>query len=79
MPLGRSGRASSTGRTDGARYACENGRHRQTVENSTFTNGVTYFKCGQTYYMQAYGSGGPVFMPVPPPRVDGPPLSYPLD
>ena len=30
-------------------------------------NGVTYFKCGQTYYMQAYGSGGPIYMPVPPP------------
>jgi Meckel syndrome type 1 protein len=30
-------------------------------------NGVTYYQCGQTYYMQAYGSGGPIYMPVPPP------------
>lgn len=30
-------------------------------------NGVTYYQCGQTYYMQAYGSAGPIYMPVPPP------------
>jgi hypothetical protein len=30
-------------------------------------NGVTYYRCGQTYYMQAYGSAGPIYMPVPPP------------
>ncbi len=30
-------------------------------------NGVTYYQCGTTYYMQAYGSSGPIYMPVPPP------------
>lgn len=30
-------------------------------------NGVTYYQCGNTYYMQAYGSAGPIYMPVPPP------------
>ena len=30
-------------------------------------NGVTYNQCGQTYCIQAYGSGGPIHMPVPPP------------
>lgn len=34
------------------------------VEN---VKGVTYFQCGQSYYMQAYGSAGPIFMPVQPP------------
>jgi Meckel syndrome type 1 protein len=30
-------------------------------------NSVTYFVCGQTYYVQAYGSSGPMYMPVQPP------------
>lgn len=29
--------------------------------------GVTYYQCGQTYYVQAYGGDGPIYMPVPPP------------
>lgn len=31
-------------------------------------NGVTYYRCGQSYYMQAYGPSGPVYMPVQPPE-----------
>ena len=31
-------------------------------------NGVTYYRCGQSYYMQAYGNSGPVYMPVQPPQ-----------
>ena len=31
------------------------------------SKGVTYHQCGQTYYMQAYGSSRPIYMPVPPP------------
>lgn len=30
-------------------------------------NGVTYYSCGNAYYMQAYGPSGPVYMPVQPP------------
>jgi hypothetical protein len=30
-------------------------------------NGVTYYQCGDTFYMQAYGSAGPIYMPVAPP------------
>jgi len=30
-------------------------------------NSVIYYRCGQQYYMQAYGSHGPVYMPVAPP------------
>ena len=30
--------------------------------------GVTYCQCGQTYYVQAYGGSGPIYMPVPPPQ-----------
>jgi Meckel syndrome type 1 protein len=26
--------------------------------------GVTYYKCGQSYFVQAYGSNGPMYMPV---------------
>jgi hypothetical protein len=29
---------------------------------------VTYYQCGSTWYTQAYGSGGVVYMPVPEPR-----------
>jgi hypothetical protein len=31
-------------------------------------NGVTYFRCGASYYMQVYGAAGPIFMPVQPPQ-----------
>lgn len=34
----------------------------------TNVNGVTYYRCDQSYYMQAYGSSGPVYMPVQPPK-----------
>ena len=30
-------------------------------------NGVTYYQCGNTYYTQAFGSSGPIYMPVQPP------------
>jgi hypothetical protein len=30
--------------------------------------GVTYYQCGQTYYVQAYGGSGPIYMPVPAPQ-----------
>ena len=30
--------------------------------------GVTYYQCGQQYYVQAYGSGGPIYMPTQPPK-----------
>jgi hypothetical protein len=30
--------------------------------------GVTYYQCGQTYYVQAYGGSGSIYMPVPPPQ-----------
>jgi hypothetical protein len=33
----------------------------------TQVKGVTYYQCGQTYYVQAYGGDGPIYMPVPPP------------
>jgi hypothetical protein len=33
----------------------------------TQVKGVTYYQCGQTYYVQAYGGEGPIYMPVPPP------------
>ena len=29
--------------------------------------GITYYRCGGSYYMQAYGSSGPIYMPVQPP------------
>ena len=37
--------------------------------NPTFTtiDSVTYYQCGSQYFVQAYGSGGPIYMPVPPP------------
>jgi Meckel syndrome type 1 protein len=31
-------------------------------------NGMTYYQCGPSWYMQAYGSAGPVYMPVSPPQ-----------
>jgi len=30
-------------------------------------NGLTYYRCGQAYYIQAYGSNGPTYLPTPPP------------
>ena len=30
-------------------------------------NGVTYYRCGQAYYIQAYGASGPFYTPVQPP------------
>ncbi len=30
-------------------------------------SGVPYYKCGATWYTAGYGSGGVVYMPVPPP------------
>ena len=38
--------------------------------NPTVTErqGVTYYQCGQTYYVQAYGGSGPIYMPVPAPQ-----------
>jgi hypothetical protein len=35
--------------------------------NVVVSNGVTYYQCGNNWYMQAYGSSGPIYMPVPPP------------
>lgn len=34
---------------------------------TTVVKGVTYYQCGSTWYNQAYGSGGVIYMPVPPP------------
>jgi hypothetical protein len=33
----------------------------------TTVQGVTYYQCGPQHYVQAYGSTGPIYMPVPPP------------
>jgi Meckel syndrome type 1 protein len=30
--------------------------------------GVTYYQCGQQYYVQAYGGTGPIYMPTAPPH-----------
>ena len=30
--------------------------------------GVTYYKCGQQHYVQAYGGSGPIYMPTQPPK-----------
>ena len=30
--------------------------------------GVTYYQCGQQYYVQAYGGSGPIYMPTQPPK-----------
>jgi hypothetical protein len=30
-------------------------------------DGVLYYQCGSTYYVEAYGGSGPIYMPVPPP------------
>jgi hypothetical protein len=32
------------------------------------SNGVTYYLCGGQFYVQAYGDGGLVYVPVSPPR-----------
>jgi hypothetical protein len=32
------------------------------------SNGVTYYLCGGQFYVQAYGDGGLMYMPVDPPR-----------
>jgi hypothetical protein len=35
-------------------------------------SGVTYYQCGETWYVQAYGASGPIFMPTAPPTVPMP-------
>ena len=35
--------------------------------NVTEIQGVTYYQCGSTWYTQAYGNTGVIYMPVPPP------------
>ena len=30
--------------------------------------GITYYQCGQQYYVQAYGGSGPIYMPTQPPK-----------
>lgn len=35
--------------------------------NTAVVNGVTYYQCGTTWYTQAYGSNGVMYMPVPAP------------
>ena len=35
--------------------------------NVTEIQGVTYYQCGSTWYTQAYGSTGVIYMPVPRP------------
>jgi len=35
--------------------------------NTAVVNGVTYYQCGTTWYTQAYGSSGVMYMPVPAP------------
>ncbi len=32
------------------------------------SNGVTYYLCGSQFYVQAYGDGGLIYVPVDPPR-----------
>lgn len=36
--------------------------------NTAVVNGVTYYQCGTSWYTQAYGNGGVIYMPVPPPN-----------
>lgn len=36
--------------------------------NTAVVNGVTYFQCGSSWYTEAYGANGVVYMPVPAPR-----------
>ena len=31
-------------------------------------NGTTYYQCGQSYYVVAYGNAGPTYMPASPPH-----------
>jgi hypothetical protein len=35
--------------------------------NTAVVQGVTYYQCGSSWYTQAYGSSGVMYMPVPPP------------
>jgi hypothetical protein len=35
--------------------------------NTVVIQGVTYYRCGSSWYTQAYGSNGPIYTPVPPP------------
>jgi hypothetical protein len=35
--------------------------------NTTVVEGVTYYQCGSSWYTQAYGSNGVIYMPVAPP------------
>jgi hypothetical protein len=35
--------------------------------NTTVVNGVTYYQCGSSWYTQAYGNTGVIYMPVPAP------------
>ena len=37
------------------------------VPNTAVVKGVTYYQCGSNWYTQAYGSGGVMYIPVPPP------------
>jgi hypothetical protein len=39
-------------------------------------SGVTYYQCGTTWYVQAYGATGPIFMPTAPPA--GAPTTTPM-
>lgn len=34
---------------------------------SSLVGGVTYYRCGSTYYVQAYTQGGLLYVPVAPP------------
>lgn len=34
----------------------------------TTVNGVIYYQCGPTWYTQAYGGSGVLYVPVPPPH-----------
>lgn len=36
-------------------------------------SGVTYYQCGTQYYVQAYSSSGPIYMPVAAPDAAAPP------
>jgi hypothetical protein len=33
----------------------------------TDVDGVLYYQCGSTYYVEAYGGSGPIYVPVSPP------------
>jgi hypothetical protein len=36
--------------------------------NTSVVNGVNYYQCGASWYTQAYGNGGVVYMPVSAPQ-----------